>query len=225
MRPFGFSTTALLIIGFFGINTMSAPFPWNHPTRPGPPPGSPPSSPTTPEPATTSAATTSSDTTSDTTTDTSSGGGGTDTVRAGSGTPGYATVVNKCNFPTYVVVCKQHPASCGSTTNMAATTGTYSEAYAPAADGGHSLKISTTSGSGNILQFEYTNEGNGKVSYDLSEVNGNPFGTWGFSLTNTTTDIFCGPPATDCPAIFTDPTNGIPYTAPTSDGVGTILCG
>ncbi len=108
---------------------------------------------------------------------------------------------------------------------MAATTGTYSEPYAPESDGGHSLKISTASGSGNILQLEYTNEGNGKVSYDLSEVNGNPFGTYGFSLTNTTTDAYCAPPCTDCPAIFTAPTDGIPYTALTSDGIGAILCG
>ncbi|CAD6576007.1 MAG: hypothetical protein ASARMPRED_007557 [Alectoria sarmentosa] len=108
---------------------------------------------------------------------------------------------------------------------MAATTGSYSEAYAPESDGGHSLKISITSGSGNILQLEYTNEGNGDVSYDLSEVNGNPFGSYGFSLTNTTTTSYCAPPATDCPAIFTDPTNGIPYTCSTSEGIGTILCG
>ena len=108
---------------------------------------------------------------------------------------------------------------------MTANGGTYSEAYAPASDGGHSLKISITKGSGNILQFEYTNEGNGEVSYDLSEVNGNPFGQYGFSLTNTTTDAYCAPPATSCPAIFTVPTNGIPYTAPTSDGIGAILCG
>ena len=108
---------------------------------------------------------------------------------------------------------------------MAANTGSYSEAYAPESDGGHSLKISVTSGSGNILQFEYTNEGNGDVSYDLSEVNGNPFGSYGFSLTNTTTDSYCAPPATDCPAIFTDPTNGIPYTCSTSEGIGAILCG
>ena len=108
---------------------------------------------------------------------------------------------------------------------MAASSGKYSEAYAPSSDGGHSLKISITEGSNDILQLEYTNEGNGFISYDLSEVNGNPFGSYGFSLTNTTTDAYCAPPATVCPAIFTDPTNGIPYTAPTSAGVGTILCG
>lgn len=212
MRSFGSSITAFVIIGFFGITTWSAPFPWNHPTRPS---------------KSTSSTSSSSDSSSDSTTSStpSTGSGGTDVVRAGSGTPGYATIVNKCSQSTWVYVCKQHPAGCGDSIEMAATTGSYSEAYAPASDGGHSLKISLTEGSGDILQLEYTNGGNGKVSYDLSEVNGNPFGTWGFSLTNTTTDVFCGPPATDCPAIFTDPTNGIPYTATTSDGVGTILCG
>ncbi|KAL9067456.1 MAG: hypothetical protein Q9161_006888 [Pseudevernia consocians] len=210
MRSFRSATTAFITIGFFALTTFSAP--WNHPSRP---PTTPPSN----SGSTTSGSTTSGSTTSDSTTS------GSDSSEAGSGTPGQATIVNKCTFPTYLYVCKQHPATCGANVTLAANTGTYSEPYAPASDGGHSMKISVTEGSGDILQFEYTNEGDGKVSYDLSEVNGNPFGTWGFTLTNTTTDSHCAPPATSCPAIFTDPTDGIPYTALTSDGVGAILCG
>ncbi|KAF6238231.1 hypothetical protein HO173_003511 [Letharia columbiana] len=222
MRSFGSATTAFVIIGFFALTTFSAPSPWNPNNwspKPKPAPSPSPVAPATPATTTTTSSSGGTGGTS------GSSGSGSGSSGAGSGTPGYATIVNKCNFATYVYVCKQHPATCGSTVPIKANTGTYSEAYAASSDGGHSLKISVTSGSGNILQFEYTNGGNGDISYDLSEVNGNPFGTWGFSLTNTTTDSFCGPPATDCPAIFTDPTNGIPYTATTSDGVGAILCG
>lgn len=222
MRSFGSATTAFVIISFFALTTLAFPHPWNHPKPQNPPPAPSPVAPAAPAaPATTTTTSVSGGSTEGST----SSGSGSESVSGGSGTAGSALIVNKCDFPAYVYVCKQHPATCGSTTTMAANTGTYSEAYAPASDGGHSLKLSTTEGSGDILQFEYTNEGNGKVSYDLSEVNGNPFGQWGFSLTNTTTDVFCEPPATSCPDIFTDPTNGIPYTALTSDGVGAILCG
>ncbi|KAM0805161.1 hypothetical protein BDR22DRAFT_487770 [Usnea florida] len=211
--------TAIVTIGLLAFTTLSAPAPqWRHfnkqATRPqAPAPVSSPAPSVTP-------ATSSSDSSSGSESSSSSS-----TSSGGSGTPGQATVVNKCSFPTYVYVCKQHPATCGSNTTMAANSGGYSEAYAPASDGGHSLKISKEEGSGDILQLEYTNEGDGFISYDLSEVNGNPFGPYGFTLTNTTTDAYCAPPATVCPAIFTDPTNGIPYTAPTSAGVGVILCG
>lgn len=213
MRFFGPAVTALVTIGFFAHTTFSAPQ-----RHQRPPPG------TGPTGTTSSFSGSSSSSGSTTSSVSTSSSSGSDTVKPGTGSAGQATVVNNCTFPAYVYVCKQHPATCGATSTIDAGK-TYSEAYAPSADGGHSLKISVTSGSGDILQFEYTNGGNGEVSYDLSEVNGNPFGTWGFSLTNTTTDVFCAPPATDCPAIFTQPTNGIPYTAPTSDGVGAILCG
>ncbi|KAL9134115.1 MAG: hypothetical protein Q9175_004703 [Cornicularia normoerica] len=227
MRSFGSPITVIVTIGFFAITILSAPAPWNpwnHPSWSGTAPWLRPVAAAAPPPATTTVASSSNSGNNGVSTGSGSGSGS-GSSSGGSGTPGYATIVNKCSFPTYVSVCKQHPASCGGTATMAANTGTYSEAYAPMGDAGHSLKISVTEGAGDILQFEYTNEGNGYVSYDLSEVNGNPFGTWGFSLMNTTADAFCAPPATDCSAIFTNPTNGVPYTAPTSDGIGAILCG
>ena len=213
--------TALVTIGLFAFTTLSAPAPqWRHQYKQATAPQAP--SPVAPAPSVTPTASSSS---SSSGSDSDSKSASSSSSSGGSGTPGEATIVNKCSFPTYVYVCKQHPATCGSTTTMAANTGGYSEAYAPSGDGGHSLKISKDEGSADILQLEYTNEGNGFISYDLSEVNGNPFGPYGFTLTNTTTDAHCASPATVCPAIFTDPTNGIPYTAPTSAGVGTILCG
>ena len=209
MRSFGSPITAFVIIGFFGITAWSAPFQRHHATGPLPSTSSP----------------TSSSSESTTSSTASTGSGGTETVSAGSGTAGYATIVNKCSFTAWIDICIQNPATCSGSTSIAANGGVYSEPYASASEGGPSWKLSVNESLSDILQFEYTNEGNGKVSYDLSEVNGNPFGTWGFSLTNTTTDVYCAPPATDCPNIFTDPTNGIPYTASTSDGIGAILCG
>ena len=219
MRSFGSNTTSLVILGFFALNAVAIPSPQRHGsfayTSPSPVSAA-------PAPA---ATTSSADNSDETTTTSTSQNASSDSSSDGSGTTGQASIVNKCTFPTYVYVCKQNPATCGSTQTLEANTGTYSEAYGPASDGGHSLKISVTEGAEDILQFEYTNEGNGDISYDISEVNGNPFGQWGFSLTNTTANAYCAPPATSCPAIFTQPTNGIPYTAATSEGTGAILCG
>lgn len=218
MHSLGSSVTSLVILGFFALNAVAIPSPrWRDSfayTAPSPVSAAPAPA------ATSSSANSNEQTTTSTDQNTDS-----DSSSTGSGTSGQALIVNKCSFPTYVYVCIQHPASCGSTQTLDANGGTYSEAYGPASDGGHSLKISVTKGAGDILQFEYTNEGNGDISYDLSEVDGNPFGQWGFSLTNTTRNAYCAPPATSCPAIFTQPTNGIPYTAPTSEGTGAILCG
>ncbi|KAL2036527.1 hypothetical protein N7G274_010757 [Stereocaulon virgatum] len=144
-----------------------------------------------------------------------------------SGNPGRAQVINACSFPVYVVVCSQNPATCSGQSTLAANSGIWSQAYAPGSAGGQSIKISTTPGAGDILQFEYTNQ-DPILWYDISEVNGNPFGPYGFTMTST--DSTCGqgrcaPPATSCPAIFTDPTNGVPYRCGISAGVGVTLCG
>lgn len=212
MRSFGSAITALVTIGYFALTTFSAPSAQrggghgNH--------GTPPSTSSSSSSDDSSSSSTTTTTTSDTV----------DTVSAGQGTAGYATILNKCTFETYLYVAEQDPAIAGWN-NTIAVGKTYSEAYYPSSVGGRSIKISITEGSGDILQFEYTNEGNGKVSYDLSEFNGNPFGPYGFSLTNTSTTVYCEAPATSCPSIFTTATNGIPYTASTSDGVGAVLCG
>jgi len=79
-----------------------------------------------------------------------------------------------------------------------------------------------------ILQFEYTNTGTGQVSYDLSEVDGNQFDPYGFTLTSTNSACFqshCAAPANSCPGVFTQPTNGTPHDCPIGDGIGVTLCG
>jgi hypothetical protein len=144
-----------------------------------------------------------------------------------SGNPGRAQVINACSFPVYLVVCSQNPATCSGQSTLAANSGTWSQAYAPGSAGGQSIKISTTPGAGDILQFEYTNQ-DPVLWYDVSEVNGNPFGQYGFTMTSTDSTCgqgHCAPPATSCPAIFTDPTNGVPYRCGISAGIGVTLCG
>ena len=145
---------------------------------------------------------------------------------------GRATVLNKCNFPVFLYACSQHPAGCTKESKLAANGGTYAETYLGASTAGRSIKIGTTSGETNkpILQFEYTNTGSGSVYYDLSEVNGNPFGRYGFTLTSSNSACFhqkCPAPGTHdvCPFVFTTPTNGQVKNRPVGSSLGVTLCG
>ena len=145
-------------------------------------------------------------------------------------TTGQATVLNSCTFPVYLYACSQTPSNCTVESTLAASGGTYAETFTDPSTGGRSIKIGTTSGevAKSILQFEYTNDGNGEVSYDLSEVNGNPFGAYGFALTSNNAACFqeeCPAPATDCPNVFTTPTNGAPTNCPVASSIGVTLCG
>ena len=147
---------------------------------------------------------------------------------------GQAHVRNYCTFPVYLYACGQGgdnngiPA-CSALQTLPAQTGTYAETYS-SPNNGRSIKMSTVDeeGSDAILQFEYTNTGAGQVSYDLSEVNGNPFGQYGFTLTSSNPDCFqssCPAPSTSCSGVFTEPTNGVPHDCPIGDGIGVTLCG
>ena len=219
MRSFGSAITALVTTGFFALTAFSAPAP-----RGGPGGGGGHSHGSTSTSTTSSSDASTSDTTTTTTTTTTSSD-----VSGGQGTAGTATIVNKCDFDAYLYVCQQTPATCDSNTTLAAGQ-TFTETYHSASGGGRSMKISTswsliTGTTEDLLQFEYTPMADGEIWYDLSEVNGNPFGSWGFSLTNTSTTVFCPAPATDCPSVFTDSDNGDPYKATTADGVGAVLCG
>lgn len=145
---------------------------------------------------------------------------------------GQATVRNNCGFPVYLYACSQTPATCTSETNLGANGGTYAENFLASSTGGRSIKIGTTSGEVNkpILQFEYTNTGSGQVAYDLSEVNGNPFGPYGFALTSDNSACSqqeCPAPGTAdvCPFVFTAPTSGKISDCPVSSSIGVTLCG
>lgn len=145
-------------------------------------------------------------------------------------TTGDANVRNYCDFDVYLYVCGQDPAVCTPEYTLAAKTGTYSEEFSTP-NNGRSIKMGTTAGevSKPILQFEYTNDGTGLVYYDLSEVNGNPFGAYGFYLTSSSDKCFsanCPPPATNavCPWVFTTTTNGEVKNCPVANSIGVSLC-
>lgn len=145
---------------------------------------------------------------------------------------GQATVLNNCAFLVYLYACSQTPATCTAESTLAAQGGTYAETFSDPSTGGRSIKIGTTSGevSKPILQFEYTNADSGQVSYDLSEVNGNPFGPYGFALTSNNAACFqqeCPAPGTAnvCPFVFTTSTDGTVSNCPATSSIGVTLCG
>jgi len=109
---------------------------------------------------------------------------------------GSATVINNCGFPVYY-------ASVGGSSNpgMQQLSGSYSQGYSQEGVG-VSIKLAPSSStSGPISQFEFT-WANGKVSYDLSNINGNPFSSSGMeivpSMQNDPNNPTCVP--VNCPA-------------------------
>ncbi|KIW85790.1 hypothetical protein AYO20_03731 [Fonsecaea nubica] len=109
---------------------------------------------------------------------------------------GTATVVNNCGYPVYY-------ASVGgsSNPNMQQLQGSYSEGYGQEGVG-VSIKLApNATTSGPISQFEFT-WANGKISYDLSNINGYPFSAGGMqivpSMQNDPSNPTCV--VVDCPA-------------------------
>ncbi|KIX94423.1 uncharacterized protein Z520_09809 [Fonsecaea multimorphosa CBS 102226] len=129
---------------------------------------------------------------------------------------GSATVVNNCGYPVYY-------AAVGGSSNpsMQLLEGSYSQAYTEEGVG-ISIKLSpndTTSGP--ISQFEFT-WANGKISYDLSNINGYPFSAGGMeivpSMQNDPNNPTCV--VVDCPAGESVCTAA--YNAP--DDTRTMVC-
>ena len=140
--------------------------------------------------------------------------------------PGTASVTNKCNIDVFITVCDQTGNPCVSKGTIPAHTGVYSETYNSILGNGVSIKIGPQADTGQkTLQLEYANEkGHGGVNYDVSEVNGNPFGDkGGFTILGCAGEK-CPPPSTNCPNVFTEPTNGNPKYCPLASNIGVILC-
>ncbi|KIW67149.1 hypothetical protein PV04_06421 [Phialophora macrospora] len=115
---------------------------------------------------------------------------------------GSATVINNCGFPVYY-------ASVGGSSNpsMQQLQGSYSEGYSQQGVG-VSIKLSPeASTSGEISQFEFT-WANGKIAYDLSNINGYPFSAGGMEVV---------------PSMQNDPNNPtcVPVTCPAGESVCT----
>ena len=137
---------------------------------------------------------------------------------------GNSNVRNYCPYPVYLYVCNQQ--GCGSVVTVKANTGTWSAPISSTTGDGVSIKIGTAPGEVQkpILQLEYTNS-NGLIYFDASQVNGNPFSQYGYTLTdNVGLEEWCPPPCTNCPFVFNTPTDGTVYNIPNSDSIGFSLC-
>ena len=137
---------------------------------------------------------------------------------------GDSNVVNLCPFDVYLYSCNQE--GCGAEVTVAANTGTWSAPISSTTDDGVSIKIGTTSGEVEkpILQLEYTNS-NGLVYFDASQINGNPFSAYGYTLgDNVGLQDYCAPPCTACPGVYYSGEDGTVYAISNTDSIGFTLC-
>lgn len=108
---------------------------------------------------------------------------------------GSATVVNNCGFPIYYAAVGQSQAA-----GMQQMQGSYSQQFSQPGNG-YSIKLAT-SPSGDVTQFEFTLGSDGKINYDLSNINGNPFAAGGMlvepSMSGDSSNPSCVP--ISCPA-------------------------
>ena len=136
---------------------------------------------------------------------------------------GNSNVVNQCNFNIYLYSCDQQ--GCGAETTVSPGA-TWSNQLSSQVNDGVSIKIGTTSGEVQkpILQFEYTNGGS-LIHFDASEVNGNPFGAYGYSIGDSSgLHEYCAPPGTSCSFPYYSGEDGDVFTAPATDDISMTLC-
>jgi Blastomyces yeast-phase-specific protein len=88
---------------------------------------------------------------------------------------GSATVVNNCGFPIYYASVGQ-----SYTADMQELQGSYTEQYTQPGVG-VSIKLSPNNSEGAVSQFEFT-WADGKINYDLSNINGAPFAGSGMKI-------------------------------------------
>lgn len=107
---------------------------------------------------------------------------------------GTATVINNCGFPIYYASVGQSQHA-----GMQELQGSYSESYSKPGVG-VSIKLSPSM-NGPVSQFEYT-WADGKVYYDLSNIDGSPFADAGMTLVPSMMGDSSNPTCqeVDCPA-------------------------
>lgn len=130
---------------------------------------------------------------------------------------GTATLVNSCGFNIYYAAIDG--TSEGMT--MLPPGGSYSEGYANPGVG-TSIKVAPTDSlNDGITQFEFTWE-DGKINYDISNINGNPFASAGMVLTPSMSGDPKNPTCVpvDCPA--GEATCTAAYNQP--DDTDTMVC-
>lgn len=137
---------------------------------------------------------------------------------------GDSNVDNFCPFDVYLYSCNQE--GCGAEVTVPANTGTWSAPISSTAGDGVSIKIGTTSGEVEkpILQLEYTNSA-GLVYFDASQINGNPFSDYGYTLGDTVgLEAYCAPPCTDCAGVYYSGEDGTVYAISNTESIGFSLC-
>ncbi|KAK0508655.1 hypothetical protein JMJ35_008931 [Cladonia borealis] len=137
---------------------------------------------------------------------------------------GDSNVDNFCTFDVYLYSCNEQ--ECGAEVTVAANGGSWSAPISSTTDDGVSIKIGTTSGEVEkaILQLEYTNSG-GLVYFDASQINGNPFGDYGYTLGDTVgLESYCAPPCTDCAGVYYSGEDGTVYAISNTESIGFSLC-
>lgn len=122
---------------------------------------------------------------------------------------GTAAIENQCDVEVYIWSIANVP---NDTINyLEPNIGTYNETYRvnPDPNGGISLKIATVPDDSFITQFEYAyHPHNPRVYYDISNINGYPFETWGLYLSPSSGDcstITCDSGVAICPEAFNQP--------------------
>ncbi|KEF56044.1 uncharacterized protein A1O9_07625 [Exophiala aquamarina CBS 119918] len=129
---------------------------------------------------------------------------------------GSATVVNNCGYPIYFASVGQSQHA-----NMQPLQGSYSEGYSQQGVG-ISIKLAPNNTVGGpVSQFEFT-WANGKIAYDLSNIDGYPFSAGGMQVVPSTQGDSSNPTCVpvDCPAGQSVCTAA--YNAP--DDVRTMVC-
>lgn len=129
---------------------------------------------------------------------------------------GTATVINNCGYPIYYASVGQSQHA-----NMQALQGSYSEGYSQQGVG-ISIKLAPNNTVGGpVSQFEFT-WANGKVAYDLSNIDGYPFSAGGMRVVPSAQGDSANPTCVpvDCPAGQAVCTAA--YNAP--DDVRTMVC-
>lgn len=119
---------------------------------------------------------------------------------------GQATVVNNCGSPVYYA-----PVGQSQHAEMQQMQGSYSQAWGSQGDG-VSIKLSPEA-NGKVTQFEFT-WADGKINYDMSNIDGNPFANGGMALVPsmqndpsnpTCVPIICDAGAETCNAAYNQP--------------------
>lgn len=154
---------------------------------------------------------------------------------------GHARLVNRCSFDVVFQRCYQphggHLGGCNPSQNGVyhlPAGHTFTQQFTPVLRNGISFKVRHHDGNfqKSVLQLEYTHDvdANGPyVSYDVSEVDGNSFGKYGFTLTNSDPKCFhkkCHPPAKRCDGVFqfNKPESGTPHNCGIHSNIGLVIC-